>query len=362
VTVVPKGCTAVVTLEGEDLVAEEGGKGVVVTGTAEIARIAMADTTAKSVLSFKTKGGDGFATVEEITGDAPVGKLSGKTIDLGDGGIRMTEAGYIASTRLRNVEGDIVMDGPGPAKGIAIVAGRLAGGADIRVASGLKSVTLIDWAGSALHAPWLSKLSVKGNKREGIPGDCNADVLLNGGPDAPKGLTLGGAKIAGGVASAVWNVAGATGTVTVGGTVEQSTIRCAGDVAGFTARAMVQSDFLCGIAAGVERHAAAAGDFAEEARLRSVKVTGLKPPKGQPAPRCFVDSNLSAYAIGTVSLVNIAPASGDAPFGLFALDAEDGRVKSVKHKDTEDRDANWAWSAARGIPFTPIDHWVIALI
>jgi len=210
---------AVIRFVGDNLQQNDTGRMVQVSGdNIQIATITLANTTERSSLSFRTdKGGDGLGRVFEITGDGPLAKIAGRTVDIVGGGIYMTGSGYVSSVQLHNVRNgaDIVMEGTGARKGITLKLGQIVDpGTDIDLASGLKSLTAISWPGSGLTAPWASNIQIKGDRRTGTPGDLGADIHLNG-QDA-KGITLGKLSVAGTMTSAIDLNDGVANSITAG--------------------------------------------------------------------------------------------------------------------------------------------------
>ncbi len=334
VTVSLKGGTAVLTFDGDGLVAELVKKKIMITGLAELASIELHDTTAKSKLSFKTKkGDDGLAEIGEITGSTSLGKLSGKTVDLVGDGIVLTGNGTITSIQLHDLKGgaDIIMPGTGAGKkGITIKAGQFGDGSDVIVGSYIKGLTVARWddtdAGFDLVAPWVKSLAVKGQKGKkglaAVVGDLQADMNLTSA-DPKKGFSLGKLKVAGAVDGAEIRAEGSMGSLMMG--------------------AAWDSDFLAGIEGGVDRHANVDADFANtNALIKSVKIKGIKKQGGT----FFANSNFSAASIGKVSLRNADFDNEQELFGLFARDMGTGKeIKSVSYKD--DSGLKWKWPSKK---------------
>lgn len=210
VSVTLKGGSGRVLFSGSQLSRTTEKKAFAVHGAGVmIAAIAFADTDAKSSLSFQTKGGDGYVTVGAVYGDAPLGKLTGKTCDLDGEGIHLTGDGIITSLDLHDVADgtDILMPGLAD-RGVTVKAGRLGAGSDIVLdASGVKSLTAAEWAGSELRAAWASKIS--------IAGDLGAGVYLDGVDG--EGNSLKTLSVKGVIAGSNMVMAGAAGTIKAGG-------------------------------------------------------------------------------------------------------------------------------------------------
>ncbi len=115
---------------------------------------------------------------------------------------------------------------------------------------------------------------------------------------------------------------------------------------------MNHADFLAGVdatAAGdptVTRHADDLGDLDTTVGIKSIAIKGIK--GAATTTSFFQDSNFSAGAIGTVSLINVAYDCGQAganageEFGFWA-----SSIKSVTHKNLSNSADNWAWTTTQ---------------
>lgn len=218
VTVTHKGGTSAVQFSGNGLTVVPGKGGLVVAGTnLRIEEILVSPKDERSSLSFKTKGGGAFADIGAITGSAPLGKLSAKTMNLVGVGINMTGQGCIGSIQLHDINNgaDIAMDGLVP-KGVAIACAWIHDDTDISLSSYLKSLVATRWDGGALKAD-LGALSinVKGDKKSGTVGDFGADLELSG-HDA-RGNSLGKFTAAGNITGSTWRLTHGAGAITAAG-------------------------------------------------------------------------------------------------------------------------------------------------
>lgn len=236
---------------------------------------------------------------------------------------------------------------------------------DIDTQTPIKSLTLTRWLDAdgladALQAPSLATLTTKGIRGQANSGHFQADLRLTAVSGKPL---LGTAKIAGDLSGADWTILGEMGTLKVATAADNTKIRAVGSIKGVTVGACDHLAVLAGFAADPGTHATAAGQFAPEAKLKLFKVTGLKTPAGQPAPRrwFFVESWLSAASIGSVTLVNVN-FDGAGEFGLYALDVVDyeKEIGSVKYSDKLiPAKATWPKNAAT---FPPAGDMVIQLL
>lgn len=279
-------------------------------------------------LSFKIEGGqDGQAILGGITGDS-LGKLTGQNLDLG-GDIELT--GSLGVVMIDDIlEGATITAGAADAKGSSFKVDDIADNVTFEIAGAVKSFQTSGFDSGLLKADSIGQLKINGN--------FGADITLDGADANPK-VTLGAAQIAGNLTNSLWDITGEIGTLTVTGTVDNSTIRSTGNVKSITLGASNGSDFLVGINENVQRHAAEHSDFTNSsATLKSFNIKGIKGSSG----RFFIDTNLSAGIFGKISLLN-----GDFDIGqtgIFAYDDPEGsrEIQSVKYKDIVTKES-WSW-------------------
>jgi len=153
--------------------------------------------------------------------------------------------------------------------------------AAVTVSSGIGSVKAKRWQGGAIGAAKIASITTTGavgtKTTLPIPGDFAADVTLT---DATAKLSLGRMTIAGGVLGATISSAGPLGTFTLGA-IRDSTIQ--------------------------------AGDMDDN--RTSIGSLTVRDVKGQ--TYAFVNSNVSAYALGRISVRGVDPVSpGHVTFGI----------------------------------------------
>ena len=186
------------------------------------------------------------------------------------------------------------------------------------------------WAAGAIAAHALSMIMVQGkaaNAWAGTPaidGDLNVNITLSG-VGVTYGSTFGMAMISGGITGAVWDITGALGMLMVTGTVRNTTIRTTESLGMAMIGGADGSDFLAGMARNGKRHGTLVGDYANgEAKIGMFMVQGVGGYGS--VTRAFVNSSLSAAAIGMVMMVNPEWDNGadgvnaGDEFGLFARD------------------------------------------
>ena len=328
-------------------------------GTGHIQNLVILPAAANANVTITTQGGR--TTADRLDILAPMGSFTAKTVDInGD-----VDVETLKKLTLGNVGGGSLTIGASanPRDAVTVVLGRVA---DMGLVAGtpIKSLTATDWrdtdaTADGVTAPWIGKLTTKGDKKAGVAGDFQASLALTGVGAPPS--TLGSAKIAGDFRNAEWNIAGQMGKLTVVGTAGDVTVRTTNDMAGIALGAADHADFLAGIAGSVDRRPGE-NDFVNlVATIKSVKITGLKnPPPG--LSRFFSNSNFSAAFIGSVSLLNADYENGLEAFGLFARDIDTGKeIKSVKYADKTTGE-KWSYPPKDGTVFDAPGDLEIAVL
>jgi hypothetical protein len=234
-----------------------GAISVVRTATGMIQAIYLVGTSSNSsvlTITVTRKTGNGLVQIGSITGTG-LAKLVAPSADLVGSGINLT--GVLGSLTI-HVIGD---------------------GATINVVGGLGLLQAAKIGAATIVAPRLTTLTVTGDRTRGLRGDFAAALTLTG-----TGTALGTAKIAGEV-------------------IGSSIVVQAGSVTSFTAGAFVNSTLFLG----------QAGQLTAGASLGTFTVTGLT---GLAA--AFVNSNVSASIVGSVTLASVQTNNGGVAFGITA--------------------------------------------
>ena len=297
-----------------------GGSGTLTfaaQGPADMQSISLSGTISRSSLTITTAGRGTTTSVGTIDVDGPLRTLKATTTQLGG----------------------LLSIGAGPAKAsvkIALGAG-LDGAIDSQMP--IRSLTAGSWTSSddqieTVAAPSLTTLKIRG--------DFQADLDLSG--SAAK-LALGSAKIGGDLTGSLWQIAGNVGKIAIAREVRDSAVRSTGSIAGVTVGACFSSDFLAGIAQGVERfpvqQTAGQQDFANPlAAIGSFRVKGWRGLAR--TQTLFADSNISAARIGSVGLLNGDLATGDS--GVHVLGSELAPpIRKLTCTDLADKANSWKW-------------------
>jgi hypothetical protein len=165
------------------------------------------------------------------------------------------------------------------------------------------TVTTGQWDEGLLNTQWVKTLTTKSRKANtkygfaALAGDLGADVTLTGSDS--KGIAL--KKLA------------------VVGTLDGSRICSEGDISTITVVAIRDSDIFVGVDRTYSgRHVTDADDFLpNQGQIKSFTVKGLKLAKHADH---FVDSNISAYQIGSAKLVNLESTNSSEDFGFWIMD------------------------------------------
>ncbi len=325
-------------------------------GTGDIETLEIIPDSEKASVKLSASGGQ--STIGDVIVRGSIKSFAGKGINLGGD---MTVEGTIGKLVLGNVDAQhTITIGPRPAEDtrtLAALSFAHVAEASLISQTPLKSVTVTEWidadaTADEIQAPWIGKLTTKGDRIAGLPGSFQADLVLDGA-GAVK-ATLGSAKIAGDLTDVLWNLTGNMGKLTVNGSAVNSTVRTTGSMAGITLGAAHGSDFLAGISPSAGRHATGYSDFQSSRMIGSVKIKGLSTPG-----RYFTDSSFSAAALGSVSLLNADFDNGGEEFGIFArADGSGKEIRSVKYADKESGE-KWKWSSSNGTYLTVQDLTLI---
>jgi hypothetical protein len=338
------------------------GSGVVsvvgTDGSTEQVTLATTDTTARTHLTIASAGGD--TTLDGLAVTGSLGTLAAATVNLaGD----LTVTGTITTLTLAGASGGHTLSVAGTGATGSLKLGDVSD-LTVAVAEPLATLSASAWANPSdddvITAPSIRLLTVSGA--------FSAGLAVGDGGTALQAVRIGGAVSAGawkvdgsigtlavGSTAAGWsaevsgsitamtvngsaagsltaasvrslhvksNLSGATialtaagatdlATLTVGGTIDDSTIRATGSVGTVRAAAMTGSALLAGVSPSVTGQPTSAADFAAAADIVSFTVTGL--PGGATS---FADSDVAAATLGRVSVRDIDTANGGVPFGF----------------------------------------------
>jgi len=276
------------------------GLGLVIRGASWIGTIADARTGSPGTLAFVASDTAAVGSVILKTGlfgidlDGMPGGVAAEDVD-GDGDASdrtaLLFAGPVRAVRVGGpIDADVVVrgvDSTGVSLGaLAVAKGGMRG--DLRTVGTLGTVDVGgDFRGGTIAAPALGSLVVRGDL-------AGATVALQRGV-VPGRRTLG--------------------ALSVGGWLDDTTIRSAGSVGAVTVGGMRSARILAGVAPGVDGLPAVAADFTAPATLESLTVRGLRDASNH----SFIDSRVAATTVGTVSLRGVRFDNGGVPFGIASV-------------------------------------------
>ena len=272
-----------------------------VTGGSDFSEVTLNSTNEKTKLVITTKGRGLRASVGNITVNGSLNSIIAKTTDLVGAGIVVIGNGYVKSIQLHDIRNgaDIVIPGDGSARGVTIKAGSLGNDTDIILGSYLKSLVLTEWKSGLLKAPWISSISIKGNKKQSITGDFGADVTLS--EVNSKGYILCRAKIAGEI-SGTWHLTGASlsriGTIKAGSTAMEWEL----DTQGYVASIYIYKSLAGNLSAKSFGKIHAKGDLTADINANSANTKGVSISKLYAGSV----SNISLNASGGIKTIKVS--------------------------------------------------------
>ena len=223
-------------------------------------------------------GGDGLVDLRDVTSNSLLDRLFAPTADLEGDGIAMAGLGVIGTLVLHDVNADVNM------------AGQAVNGSVLRA----NSLGDVDVTMGAVR-----NLQVKGGSQ--------ANLILDGG----EGVALRNAAITGNV-TGLWDITGDMGSVRIGGALDGAEIRLASNLKSLTVGSMVDSLVFAGVDEDVDELPTDLDQLAEGHSITKVVVGSNGGGEGD----LFVNSNIAAWSVGTVSLTNIGTDNDLTSFGV----------------------------------------------
>lgn len=265
------------------------------TGTGDIETLEITPDSAKASVKITTKGGE--TTIGDIVIHGSVKSFDCKGVNLGGD---LTVEGTISKLRLGDVDSQhTITIGPRPdgdTRTAVAMTFRHVAETSIVSETPIKSIIVADWLDEdgtpdEIQAPWVGKLTTKGDRGTGAAGHFQADLVLDG-TGSPR-FTLGSTRIAGDVVGALWDITGGVGKLTVGGKFQDSRIQSTGPISSITlgewldtdaTEDAIQAAWIGKLAARGNKKTGSAGDFqanleldgtgAKKATLGSARISG----------------------------------------------------------------------------------------
>lgn len=297
VTLTPKGAVATVALSGDTPQQTNTPAGLKITGTnlAAAAILLTGATAASSLTITTTKGAVPGAAVGTIACYSPLGTLAAPTIDLAE---RLWVSGTLAKLTLDDIAGPCTISIGGSEAAKTPVTMTFHQVADLHVdsATPIQSVTAAEWlnptgAPSGITAPWVGSLKIVG--RRAAPGV----TALTGDFKGDLQLTSTAAKLD-------------LGTMNVAGWLDGAVLRSAGPIGAVAAGGLRNSRILAGVKESVADLPASADDFDVLTSIGTLTIKGVASQT-----KWFLNSDVAAWALGTISVKGVQTANGQA-FGI----------------------------------------------
>ena len=259
-------------------------------------QITLLNTTEKSVFTISTKGKT-HTTVGDIICSGPLKGITANNID---------------------IEGTIEIGSSSNSASAATITFDRSDNLTINSDMPIKSITATEWLGGSINTSSVGSITIKGDAKRGISGDLyDVNLILSQRPDA---------KIM------------ALGKLTVNGWIDSCKILPQGNIGTVTAGAIIDSNcFACVADNNTGLPVAEAASFSETATIKSIAIKGIK---GESAP-FFVNSNIAARNILSVSIVYPQSDNGGVPFGLTADNIKKLTIKMMDGTILKDTKSTW---------------------
>ena len=208
-----------------------GGGEAEIVGGDQFDQIVLKNTTEKSTLKIVTKGGM-LTSIGTIIVEGSLGALDAKTATIRGnvivgGTLKNLTLGNVDAAHTISINDDGVAFDPKKMLLTATLGSVYDADFDTHGIP-IKSLTVAQWCGGTITAPWIGNINSKGDKKTGASGDFNVSLMLDGSGD-PK-LTLGNVKVADDASTGEWNITGNVGNVTIAGDLDDMDLKSGGDV------------------------------------------------------------------------------------------------------------------------------------
>jgi Calx-beta domain len=300
--------TAVVTIvndEPQTIIFTNSGGGVVtlslrIAGTMtpsnlEPLALVLDATDPGTVITVKVKkrrgGGTGLLQIDQITGNGSCKMIDATGFDVTGPGIALD--GSLGQLRIHDLLNGAGIVANGSAnQATSITAHNLDDGCAISLRSRLSRLSAARLGSlTTIDAPMIGTIALKGDKKNGIPGDCGATITIAGAGLETNTLALSKFTASGAISNASITVAG-------------------GSVGSVRASQMINSSLFVGYTPAVPNNPLVSGTFAGENHIREVAISGKA--------NGFVNSDIAAASVGVVQLSSVVTDNGGLTFGITA--------------------------------------------
>ncbi len=299
--------TAVVTIVNDrpqTITFTNSGGGVVTlrlqfAGTMEVTNqepldLLLSATDPTSVLTIKAKKskmGIGSLEIDQITGDGGCRSIDARNFDVTGPGIQLGD--YLKKLRIHDLLSNAVVTANGAiTQDTTIQAHNIDSDGTISVGSRISNLKAARFGHDAtINAPRIGAMSIRGDKRNQVPGDCDGVIIISGDGLAVDQKALGQLSVSGTISNAIIEIDN-------------------GSVGSVTALKMIDSTLLVGFTPDDPGAPLAGGTFTADMQIGSVNIRSSLDG--------FVNSNIAASKVGNIHLFSVATDNGGLPFGVIA--------------------------------------------
>jgi hypothetical protein len=238
----------------------------------------------------KSKTGTGLVQIGGITGDGDCKSINAPSFDLVGSGIQL--GGHIEQLSLHDVlDGAAITIGGTATDRTQIRAHNIDDGASIDSTARIQNLQAARLGVVTVAAPTIGTISLTGDKRGGIPGDCDASFSLYGTGISSAQLALGSLHASGVISNVNINITN-------------------GNIGSIAASEMIDSTIYVGFTPTDPGSPLLGGTFVPGSAIRSLSVRS--PANG------FGDNYIIASVIGGVNLGSVVTDNSGVPFGILA--------------------------------------------
>lgn len=304
VTIALKGATATLHFDGTNITTSTAKKITTVGGTnLDLTGITIAGTTSSTSLSITGKGGDGVVNLGGISTDGSIKTITAKTTNLTG---NLTVAGTLGKLILNSInDGTLSIGAAGPALTLQVAS---ASNETLTTAGAISSIKATAWEGSTINAPLVKKITFLGDSILTLAAGSAGTISVKGSLHDST-ITLSGA--------------GTSLTKLTAGALVNTKVNAAGSIKSVSVGNMTSSQIFAGIASlPAGQLPAAAADFNASATIGSFKVHRIA------GSATFVNSLVASSIITSADLGTVQLNNNGAPFGVAAQ-----QIKSLRLSD-----------------------------
>lgn len=257
--------------------------------------LVLSETEAATRISMKVKASKtatALPQIGQITGTGDCGLIDARGFDVVGDGIQLT--GYLKQLRIHDLTNDAVVTSNGTGnQGTSISAHNLEDGCAFDVSNRIGSLQAARFGnGSIISAPQIGSVSIKGDKKGGISGDCLGTILISGNNLAVNQTVLGSLVVAGTISNT-------------------SLIISNGSAGSVSASQMIDSTVYLGYTPNNPGNPiSGGGTFVAGMRLGNVNVRSTA--------NGFANTDIAGSQVGSVRLGSVVTDNGGLPFGVTA--------------------------------------------